>query len=104
MNDQPVSKKLKLSDPIINCQILVKFKEWLQKEKFELSPKVDISSSGSCARFGVIAVDDILSGDIILCIPRFVDLLKLFGCSIYLNSKFCKNSYELGLQVFKKSS
>lgn len=72
MDGEPTSKKIKQSAKACNYEIIGAFTSWLEKEKFDLSSKLEIQDLNSCSRFGVIAKDNIDSGDVIISIPRCV--------------------------------
>ena len=70
MNQEPVTKKLKIED----CEhddMLSHFIKWMMKEGFNLSTKIKLSSTGSCARIGAIALQDIERDDVLFTIPRY---------------------------------
>jgi len=65
---EPDLKRRKFHD---DDQIVENFAQWMCERKFEMSPKVKMSKTGSCARYGLIAVHPVEKGDILFKIPRY---------------------------------
>ncbi|XP_055862174.1 N-lysine methyltransferase setd6-like [Biomphalaria glabrata] len=62
------AKKLNTTDS--SSDKLLKFIEWCEKNEFNISPKVRVGCEGSCAQYGMVAVDDIPEGYCLFQIPR----------------------------------
>ncbi|WAR03817.1 SETD6-like protein [Mya arenaria] len=64
-----------------NFEKLNDFAQWIQKNNFMLSDKVKVSQEGSCAQYGLVAVDDISADEMLFQIPRSL-LLNPDTCGI----------------------
>ncbi|CAH1801282.1 unnamed protein product [Owenia fusiformis] len=49
---------------------LSNFLRWCKDENLDISPKVEVSKTGSCAQYGMIATKDIAKGECLFEIPR----------------------------------
>ncbi|XP_070572330.1 N-lysine methyltransferase setd6-like isoform X1 [Ptychodera flava] len=75
--DNP-AKKLKVDDT--DDQKLKKFVRWCEDNDFNLNKKVAIRKQGSCAEYGMVAIDDLQEGECLFEIKR----------SLLLHSETCQ--------------
>ena len=78
MEGQPPIKKIKRKTNKSNGKgasedaLLSTFVKWLKEEGVSISQKIKICKRDSCARYGIIAVENIEIGEVLFTIPRFV--------------------------------
>ncbi|XP_059170295.1 N-lysine methyltransferase SETD6-like [Physella acuta] len=71
---EPDNKKAKQKRNLVSMDTtdkkLCEFLEWCEKNNFNISPKVQVSRKGSCAQYGMVAVEDIAESYCLFQVPR----------------------------------
>ncbi|KAL3857676.1 hypothetical protein ACJMK2_012318 [Sinanodonta woodiana] len=69
-SNEAESNSAKLSTTLSKDKLLDIFTGWLSENGFNVNPKVVVSEKGSCAQYGLIAVEDIDEGEVLFQILR----------------------------------
>ncbi|XP_012942376.1 N-lysine methyltransferase setd6 [Aplysia californica] len=69
LEDEKISHKKRATDDASDRK-LDKFLEWCNRNDFKLSHKVRVGPEGSCAQYGMVAVEDIAEGYCLFQVPR----------------------------------